>query len=43
MWHKAVWMEHPIRTELTRDGLLVYLANHHTTKGDQLKSKYYES
>ena len=26
-------MGHPMRIELTRAGLLVYLANHHTTRG----------
>ena len=33
MWHKAVWMEHPMRLELTREGSLVELANHDTTWG----------
>ena len=33
MWHKAIWKGHPMRHELTRVGLLVQLANHHTTKG----------
>ena len=27
MWHKADWMEHPMRLELTLAGLLVKLAN----------------
>ena len=31
MWHKAEWMGHPMRLELTRVGLLVKLANHYTT------------
>ena len=35
MWHKAEWMERPMRLELTRVGLLVELANHYTTKGAQ--------
>ena len=33
MWHKAEWIGHPMRLELTRVGLLVKLANHYTTKG----------
>ena len=33
MWHKAEWIGHPMRIELTRVGLLVYLANRYTTKG----------
>ena len=33
MWHKAEWMGHPMRLELTRVGLLVYLANRYTTIG----------
>ena len=33
MWHKAEWMGHPMRLELTRVGLLVKLANRYTTKG----------
>ena len=33
MWHKAKWMERPMRLELTRVGLLVKLANRYTTKG----------
>ena len=33
MCHKAEWMGHPMRLELTRVGLLVKLANHYTTKG----------
>ena len=33
MWHKAIWMGHPMRLELTRVGLLVELANHYTTTG----------
>ena len=33
MWHKAEWIEHPIRLEVTRKGLLVYLANNDTTRG----------
>ena len=32
MWHKAEWIGHPKRLELTRVGLLVKLANHYTTK-----------
>ena len=33
MWHKAEWMGRPMRLELTRVGLLVYLANRYTTRG----------
>ena len=33
MWHKAKWMGRPMRLELTRVGLLVYLANRYTTRG----------
>ena len=33
MWHKAEWMEHPMRLELTSVGLLVKVANHYITKG----------
>ena len=33
MWHKAEWMGHPMRLELTRIGSLVYLANRYTTRG----------
>ena len=33
MWHKAEWMGHPMRVELTRVDLLVKVANHYTTKG----------
>ena len=36
MWHKAEWMGHPMRIELTRVGLLVKLANRYTTKGTQV-------
>ena len=33
MWHKAEWMGHPMRLELTRVGLLVKLASRYTTRG----------
>ena len=33
VWHKADWMGHPMRPELTLAGLLVKLANHYTTRG----------
>ena len=33
MWHKAEWIVHPMRLELTRVGLLVKLANRYTTRG----------
>ena len=36
MWHKADWMGHPMRLELTLAGLLVKLANHYTTRGAQM-------
>ena len=32
MWYQAVWMGHPIRLELTREGLLILIANHYTTR-----------
>ena len=35
MWFKAVWIGRPIRLELTRQGLLVELANQYTTRGAQ--------
>ena len=31
--HKAKWMRHPMRLKLTHKGLLVYFANHYTTRG----------
>ena len=43
MWHKAKWMGRPMRLELTRVGLLVYLANRYTTRGalaNNYKSSY---
>ena len=33
MWHKAEWMEHQMRLEVTLTCLLVKLANHYTTRG----------
>ena len=33
MWHKAEWMGHPMRPELTHAGLLAKLANRYTTRG----------
>ena len=33
MWHKAIWIGHPMRIELTRKGLLVLFANYCTTRG----------
>ena len=36
MWHDAEWMEHTMRLELTRVGLLVKCANHYTTNGAQI-------
>ena len=33
MWHKAVGMGHPMKLELTCEGLLIYLANYYTTRG----------
>ena len=38
MYHKAAWIEHPMGIELTRVGLLFYLANHYTTRGAPLPS-----
>ena len=35
MWHKAEWIERSVRLELIREGLLVKLANHYTTRGAQ--------
>ena len=40
MWHKAEWIGHPMRIELTRVGLLVKLANRYTTKGAQPSEIY---
>ena len=28
MWHKAAWTGHPVRIELTREGLRAELDNH---------------
>ena len=39
MWHKADWMGHPMRLELTLAGLLVKLANHYTTWGALVKQQ----
>ena len=33
MWHKAEWMGHPMRLDLTRVGLLVQYTNHYNTRG----------
>ena len=33
IWHKAVWIRPKMRLEVTREGLLDYLANHDTTLG----------
>ena len=35
MLHKAASIDHPMRLELIREGLLVSLANHYTTLGVQ--------
>ena len=43
MWHKAEWMGHPMRLELTRVGLLVYLANRYTTRGALKFTKLFAS
>ena len=40
MWHKAEWMGHPMRLELTCVGLLVKFANRYTTKGAQYTNIY---
>ena len=42
MWHKAEWMGHPMRLELTLAGLLVKLANHYTTRGAQYSNQMVE-
>ena len=31
--HKTVWMEDPMKLELTLEGLLDKFANHYTTRG----------
>ena len=36
MWHKADWMGHQIRLELTFASLLLKLANHYTTRSGSL-------
>ena len=33
MWHKTIWMGHPMRLKLTCEGLLVQLANYYITRG----------
>ena len=33
MWHKGIWIGHPLRRELTREGLLVSFDNRYTTRG----------
>ena len=33
MCHKVIWIGHPRRIELTREGLFFCLANHYTTRG----------
>ena len=40
MWHKAEWMGHPMRLELTRVGLLVQFANRYTTRGAQSRIQF---
>ena len=37
----AAWMGDLIKIELTREGLLVYYANHYTTRGTQTYSYTY--
>ena len=33
MWHKADWMGHPMRLELTRVGLFIKFAINYTARG----------
>ena len=40
MQHKAEWMGHPMRLELTLADLLDKLANHYTTRDAQLNVYY---
>ena len=42
MWHKAEWIGRPMRLELIRVGLLVYLANRYTTGGALKKQPIYK-
>ena len=37
MWHKAIWIGHRVRLELTNEDLLVELANHFTTRGAHIE------
>ena len=37
MQHKTVWMGHPVRLDLTREGLLGSVANYYTTWDAQRK------
>ena len=36
MWHKAEWIGHPMRLELTRLGLLVKLTNRYTINSNPI-------
>ena len=38
MWHKAEWMKHPMRLELTRE-VLLGLAHHYTTQGAEQRCR----
>ena len=40
MWHKTLWIEHSVRIELTREGLLVKFTNHYTTRGAHVRFDY---
>ena len=40
MWQKAIWMGHPVRLELSCEGLLVQHVNFYTTGGALARSKY---
>ena len=43
MWQVAAWMGHSVRYELTREGLLVYFANHYTSnKAIEFELSYYD-
>ena len=40
MWIKTVWIRHPVRLELTREGLLVKLTIHYTIWGALERGEY---
>ena len=43
MWYKLGWMGHSVRLDLTREDLLVSLANHYTTLSAYKGSNYKEN